>query len=152
MDPYGSQSAVNGPFHGTVAHGYLTLSLAPALIAEVVQIRELAAALNYGLNRVGFPAPVRVGASVRAHITLSSAHQKTSGVEWVFAMTYEIRGEHQAPGASPRSACSTVKLPPVVVGDKARPNVDGWATSRAQGPASAATIIGCRGGRDVADR
>jgi len=91
------ERAVNGPFHGTVAHGYLTLSLAPALIAEVLQIRELAAALNYGLNRVRFPAPVRVGASVRAHITLSSAHQKTSGVESVFAMTYEIRGE-QRPG------------------------------------------------------
>jgi len=89
------QRAVNGPFHGTIAHGYLTLSLAPVLIAEVLQIRELAAALNYGLNKVRFPAPVRVGASIRAHITLSSADQKTSGVESVFALTYEIRGEHR---------------------------------------------------------
>jgi acyl dehydratase len=89
------ERAANGPFHGTVAHGYLTLSLAPGMIAQVLEIRELAAALNYGLNRVRFPVPVHVGAAVRAHITLSSAHQKTSGVESVFALTYEIRGEHR---------------------------------------------------------
>jgi acyl dehydratase len=89
------ERAAKGPFHGTVAHGYLTLSLAPVMIAQVLEIRELAAALNYGLNRARFPVPVHVGAAVRAHITLSSAHQRTSGVESIFALTYEIRGEHR---------------------------------------------------------
>ena len=46
------QRAANGPFKGTIAHGYLTLSLAPMVISEVLQIRELTSALNYGLNKV----------------------------------------------------------------------------------------------------
>src|ERR1700747_3752260 len=53
--------AVNGPFKGTIAHGYLTLSLAPVVLGQVLQIRQLTAALNYGLNKVRFPAPVPVG-------------------------------------------------------------------------------------------
>jgi acyl dehydratase len=84
--------AANGPFKGTVAHGYLTLSLAPVLISEVLQIREMTAALNYGVNKVRFPAPVRVGSRIRAAVTLMSAGQKTSGVEAVLTMNYEIDG------------------------------------------------------------
>jgi acyl dehydratase len=90
--------AANGPFKGTIAHGYLTLSLAPVAISRVLQIRELTAALNYGLDKVRFPAPVRVGSHVRATVDVMSARQKTSGVESVFGVTYEIDGE-------PRPAC-----------------------------------------------
>jgi acyl dehydratase len=85
--------AAKGPFKGTIAHGYLTLSLAPVVISEVLQIRELTAALNYGLNRVRFPTPVRVGTRIRGVVTVMSARQKTSGVEGVFTLTYEIDGE-----------------------------------------------------------
>jgi acyl dehydratase len=85
--------AANGPFKGTVAHGYLTLSLAPVAISRILQIRELTAALNYGLDKVRFPAPVRVGSKVRATVAVMSARQKTSGVEAVFTLTYEIDGE-----------------------------------------------------------
>ena len=88
-----AERAAKGPFKGTIAHGYLTLSLTPAVIAQVLEIRELTAALNYGLNKVRFPAPVRVGAQVRAAVTVASAQQKTSGVESVFKLTYEIDGE-----------------------------------------------------------
>jgi acyl dehydratase len=88
-----AQRAAKGPFKGTIAHGYLTLSLTPAVIAQVLEIRELTAALNYGLNKVRFPAPVRVGSQVRAAVTVASAQQKTSGVESVFKLTYEIDGE-----------------------------------------------------------
>jgi len=87
--------AVNGPFKGTIAHGYLTLSLAPVVSGQVLQIRELTAALNYGLNRVRFPAPVRVGSQIRATVTVTHAQQKTSGVEAVFTPTYEIDGEQR---------------------------------------------------------
>jgi acyl dehydratase len=87
------QRAAKGPFRGTIAHGYLTLSLAPVVISEVLEIRELTAALNYGLNKVRFPSPVRVGAQIRAVVTVMSAQQKTSGVESVFTLTYEIDGE-----------------------------------------------------------
>src|SRR3979409_979333 len=58
----------NGPFRGTIAHGYLTLSLAPVAISDVLQIRELTAALNYGLDKVRFPAPLRVGSQVSATV------------------------------------------------------------------------------------
>ncbi len=85
--------AVHGPFKGTIAHGYLTLSLAPVVISEVLEIRELTAALNYGVDKVRFPAPLRVGSQVRATATLMRARQKTSGVEAVFTLTYEIAGE-----------------------------------------------------------
>jgi acyl dehydratase len=85
--------ASNGPFKGTVAHGYLTLSLAPVAISHVLQIRELTAALNYGIDKVRFPTPVRVGSKVRATVGVMSARQKTSGVEAVFTLTYEIDGE-----------------------------------------------------------
>ena len=85
--------AANGPFKGTIAHGYLTLSLAPVVIGQVLQIRELTAALNYGLNRVRFPAPVRVGSQIRATVTVMRAQQKTFGVEAMFTLTYEIDGE-----------------------------------------------------------
>lgn len=85
--------APSGPFKGTVAHGHLTLSLAPVIIGQVLQIRELTAALNYGLNKVRFPAPVRVGSQIRATVRVMRAQQKTSGVEAVFTLIYEIDGE-----------------------------------------------------------
>ena len=85
--------AANGPFQGTIAHGHLTLSLAPIVIGQVLQIRELTAALNYGLNQVRFPAPVRVGSQIRAAVGVTHAQQKTSGVEAVFTPTYETDGE-----------------------------------------------------------
>ena len=87
------QRAAKGPFKGTIAHGYLTLSLAPAVISEVLQIGEVTSALNYGLNKVRFPAPVRVGSQMRATVSVMSAQQKTSGVVSVFELTYEIDGE-----------------------------------------------------------
>jgi acyl dehydratase len=90
-----TERAAKGPFKGTIAHGYLTLSLTPAVIAQVLVIRELTAALNYGLNRVRFPAPMRVGSQVRAAVTVASAQQKTSGVESVFTLTFEIDGEER---------------------------------------------------------
>ena len=91
------QRAANGPFKGTIAHGYLTLSLTPIVISQVLQISELTAALNYGLNRVRFPAPVRVGSQIRATVTLTRAQQKTSGLEAVFTLTYHIDGEQSWP-------------------------------------------------------
>ena len=63
------------------------------MISEVLEIRGLTAALNYGLNKVRFPSPVRVGGQIRAVVTVMSAQQKSSGVESVFTLTYEIDGE-----------------------------------------------------------
>lgn len=85
--------AAASPFKGTIAHGYLTLALAPVLISQVLEIRELTAALNYGINTVRFPTPVRVDSQIRATVSVRSARQGIAGVEAVFTLTYEIDGE-----------------------------------------------------------
>jgi acyl dehydratase len=79
-------------------HGYLTLALVPKVIAEVLEIRELTVALNYGIEKVRFPAPLPVGSRARVAVGVMSARQKTSGVETVFTLTYQIEGE-------PRPVC-----------------------------------------------
>jgi acyl dehydratase len=90
--------AAAGPFGGTIAHGYLTLSLAPRALGEVLTIDGARAALNYGLNKVRFPAPVPVGSELRATVNLVDAKPRGGGVEAVFGMTFTM------PGA-PRPAC-----------------------------------------------
>lgn len=83
------ERAASGPFGGTVAHGFLTLSLTPKAVADVLQIGDMQAALNYGLNKVRFPAPVPVGSNVRAAVGIASAQQKPSGIEVVFNVRFE---------------------------------------------------------------
>ena len=63
--------AKEGPFGSTIAHGFLTLSLLPALLAEVYRVEGVRMGINYGLNRVRFINPVRVGSSVRAVMTVA---------------------------------------------------------------------------------
>jgi acyl dehydratase len=95
VDP---ERARRGPFGVTIAHGYLTVSLAPVLLAEVVQIENVTAVLNYGINRVRFPAPVPVGSFVRADVTLNAANERSGGaIEAVFHLTYDIDGTTRPP-------------------------------------------------------
>ena len=89
VDP---EKAAKGPFGGTIAHGYLTLSLAPVLLQEAVVVEEFSAALNYGLNKVRFPSPVPVGSRLRATVDLVSAQDKNGAIEAVFRLTYEVDG------------------------------------------------------------
>jgi acyl dehydratase len=92
------QRAKTGPFGGTIAHGYLTLALAPLFISEVLHIGTCDAVINYGVNKVRFPAPVPVGAKVRAVITLVSAQERTAGaVEATFGIRYEMEGGERPP-------------------------------------------------------
>jgi acyl dehydratase len=81
-----------GPFGSTIAHGYLTLSLVPVFLAQVVDVRNVTAAVNYGLNKVRFPAPVPVDSRVRGSVALVSASQRGEAVETVFGLTVEIDG------------------------------------------------------------
>lgn len=77
-------------FGGTIAHGYYTLSLAPGLSAEIYEITEVAYGLNYGLDRVRFPAPLPVGARVRARATLSAVDELPGGgMSLSIALTFE---------------------------------------------------------------
>lgn len=84
--------AASGPFGGTIAHGFLTLSLCPVVLGEVLEVPGLSMGLNYGLNRVRFPAPVLVGTRVRASVRLVSAEDVAGGVQAVFGLTFEAEG------------------------------------------------------------
>jgi acyl dehydratase len=90
VDP---DKAATGPFGATVAHGYLTLSLIPTLAAGVYAVEDLSMAINYGSNKVRFPAPVRVGSRVRASVELLSLTPAKLGSHAVSRVTIEIDGD-----------------------------------------------------------
>jgi acyl dehydratase len=95
VDP---ERAKVGPFGRTIVHGYLTLALAPVFMAEVLQIQNYVAVLNYGVNRVRFPAPLAVGTAVRAAITLLAAQERDPGnIEATFGIRYEARDTDRPP-------------------------------------------------------
>jgi acyl dehydratase len=80
------------PYGQTIAHGFLTLSLLSYFLKQAVEIRGLRMAVNYGLNRVRFPAPVRSGSRVRARVVLTSTKDFPGGCEAVFSFTLECEG------------------------------------------------------------
>ena len=69
------ERAKTGPFGGTIAHGYLTLSLAPALLKDIIRWENIAMGVNYGLNKVRFTSPVPVGSRLRGRLTLLRTYQ-----------------------------------------------------------------------------
>jgi acyl dehydratase len=89
VDP---ERAAAGPFGGTIAHGYLTLSLLAAFAFELLPVEDASAAINYGLNRVRFPAPVPVGSRVRASFRIQEVTDVDGGVQVVMAATVERAG------------------------------------------------------------
>jgi len=82
-----------GPFGGTIAHGYLTLSLLPYLGSQIFDLQTPGAKLNYGLNKVRFPTPVRVGSRVRATCTFSQVTDVPAGKQVTMNYVVEIEGE-----------------------------------------------------------
>ncbi|MFF2409491.1 MaoC family dehydratase [Streptomyces sp. NPDC058092] len=89
VDP---ERAAAGPFGGTIAHGYLTLSLLIPMWSELLQVEGVSMAVNYGLNKVRFPSPVRVGSKIRTHGRVVSVEDVRGGVEVVVDLTVEIDG------------------------------------------------------------
>jgi acyl dehydratase len=90
VDP---ERARSGPFGTTVQHGFLTLSMATGLLWSVVRVDGFTVILNYGLNRVRFPAPLRVGARTRMQVQLAEVKELDRGAEAVYHLTYEVEGE-----------------------------------------------------------
>ena len=88
VDP---QRAAAGPFGHTIAHGYLTLSLIPVLLAEVLRVEGVSMGVNYGTNKVRFTSPVPVGSDIRAGATLASAEAITGGAQVALDVTVEVR-------------------------------------------------------------
>jgi len=85
--------AAAGPFGTTIAHGFLTLSLCAAILDETLAVERAGLQVNYGLERVRFPAPVPAGSRVRGAVELAAAEQLAGGVQAVFRVTVEVEGQ-----------------------------------------------------------
>ena len=83
------------PFGGPVAHGFLTLSLLPAMFENALRMLDVRMALNYGLNKVRFPAPVPVGSRLRARLTLASVDDIAGGAQLVWSVVVECEGSER---------------------------------------------------------
>jgi acyl dehydratase len=93
VDP--ERAAKESPFGGPVAHGYLTLSLAPVLLGEIYSVSGVSMGLNYGCNRVRFPSPVPVGSRLRLGASLQSLEEIAGGAQVVMALTFEVEGKEK---------------------------------------------------------
>lgn len=87
--------AAAGPFGSTIAHGYLTLGLVIPLWSELLEVETVGMSVNYGLNKLRFPAPVPVGSRIRLSGRLASAKEIPNGVEVVADLTMEIEGSEK---------------------------------------------------------
>jgi len=87
-----AERAAAGPFGGTIAHGYLTLSLIPAMTFEVLPRQEGGMGVNYGLNRVRFPAPVPSGSRVRGSFRVEAVEEADWGHQVTMGATVEREG------------------------------------------------------------
>jgi acyl dehydratase len=92
VDP---KAAASGPFGGTVAHGYLTLALLPVLIGELLEISDSSLGVNYGIERLRFPAPVRTGARIRLRAVLEGSERRAIGIVYRLGVTIEVDGQHK---------------------------------------------------------
>jgi acyl dehydratase len=89
VDP---ERAKETPFGGTIAHGYYTLSLAPRFSYEIFELQGFAFGLNYGLNKVRFPAALPVGAKVRMRAKVASVETIPGGAQFTLELTFEHEG------------------------------------------------------------
>jgi acyl dehydratase len=92
VDP---EAAAAGPFGGTIAHGYLSLSMLPMLMSEVLSVEGARMGVNYGIERVRFTAPVPTGSEVRLQAKLLSAARRGEGVLYRVGVQIEIRGSEK---------------------------------------------------------
>jgi acyl dehydratase len=95
VDP---ERAKTGPFGTTVAHGFMTLGMFTGMLYELLEVTGAALILNYGANRVRFPAPVPTGSKVRGHIDYGTVEDVPGGVQVEFRVTVEVEG-------NPKPAC-----------------------------------------------
>ena len=87
------RARLKSPYGTTIAHGFLTLSLASHFIKQAVEIRHgVTWAINYGLNRVRFPAAVRANAKIRARVTLLNVNELPDSLEAIYSVSIETEG------------------------------------------------------------
>lgn len=104
-----AERAAGGPYGRTIAHGYLTLSLISALAEDLYEFRLGTARLNYGLDKVRFPAPVPVGSEVRLRCTVAEVIPRTDALLVPIDFTVDLAG-------SARPACVARKMSLVLLG------------------------------------
>ncbi len=92
------ERATSGPFGAPIAHGYLTLSLSNYFLPQIVEVQGFSAGVNYGVDKVRFPSPVKVGSRVRAGAELAAVSDVTGGLQTTIVITVEVEG-------SPKPAC-----------------------------------------------
>lgn len=92
VDP---ERAAKGPFGACIAHGYLTLSLANLFMPQLMQFENLALGVNYGSDRLRFPAAVKVGSRVRGHGQIMQVESLARHCRWWFAISVEIEGSER---------------------------------------------------------
>ena len=100
VDP---ERAKSGPFSGPIAHGYLTLSLGPMLMPQILRVEGISMAVNYGAGKVRFPSPVPVNSRVRARGELLDAKEVPGGVQATTRVTIEVEG-----GGKPAAIVDTI--------------------------------------------
>lgn len=89
------EKAKQSPFGGTVAHGYLTLSLVAPVLSKLVRVSDARTGINYGLDRVRFPAPLPVGARWRGGAELLEVSEISGGVQLKVRVTIEVEGSER---------------------------------------------------------
>ena len=95
VDP---ERAKAGLFGGPIAHGYLTLSLVPVLLQSIIEVKNVRFGVNYGANKIRFPAPVLVGSDLRLGVTVADVEDTDGGVQVTYDAVLEVRG-------APKPAC-----------------------------------------------
>lgn len=90
-----AERAKDGPFGATIAHGFLTLSLLPPLLNQLYRVDNVRMAVNYGLDKVRFMAPVRVGCQIRLSAKVLAVTPLDGAVQATFESTFEIEGSEK---------------------------------------------------------
>lgn len=93
VDP--ARAKRESPFGGPIAHGYYTLSLAPYLLANIMDVKEKKMGVNYGLNKLRFTAPVPVPSRVRLRAALAQIEEIKGGVQATFNLNFEVEGKEK---------------------------------------------------------
>jgi acyl dehydratase len=83
------------PWGQTIAHGYYTISLAPYLLSQILSVEGIQMGINYGINKLRFPTPVKVGKRIRARAELANVEQVANGLQGTIKLTFEVEGEQK---------------------------------------------------------
>ena len=86
------ERAINGPFGAPIAHGYLTMSLSNLFLPQIVEVNGFSAGVNYGVDKVRFPSPVKVGSRIRGGAELTAISDVNGGLQTTMVITIEIEG------------------------------------------------------------